>query len=96
VTLSEYKIQSDVTSFTAGKSYHFVIKNSGSAAHELLILPASSTDRTQALLSVTRDKLGAGTTATADYTFSKAGNFEMSCLLPGHYDQGMHVGISVK
>src|SRR5437762_13721288 len=41
VTETEYKIDSSVTSFVAGQTYHFVVKNLGSIAHEFMIMPKS-------------------------------------------------------
>lgn len=105
VTMTEFKIDSSVTDFQQGVPYHFIVNNKGSVAHEFLITPplsgqVSSEDaQKQALVSILSDKLNAGATATADYTFTKAypaGSLEMSCHLPGHYDGGMHTPITVK
>src|SRR5437660_3608926 len=39
ITLSDYKIQSSLTTFTAGKPYYFVITNKGAVTHEFMIMP---------------------------------------------------------
>src|SRR5579859_5853185 len=41
VTETEFHIDTSVTSFTSGTSYHFVVKNTGKAAHEFMIMPKS-------------------------------------------------------
>jgi uncharacterized cupredoxin-like copper-binding protein len=51
-----------------------------------------------ALLSVPQDQLGAGATATVDFTFpdTAAGTqLEFSCLIRRHYEDGMKLDISV-
>ena len=37
-----------------------------------------------------------GKTATLTWRFTKKGEFEFACLLPGHYEAGMHGVVSVK
>ena len=51
------------------------------------------------LAYVDQSQLQPGQTATLDYTFTQAypaGQLEFACHLPGHYDAGMHLGITVK
>ncbi len=105
VTLSDFKIQSSLTDFQSGVAYHFIIKNDGSVAHEFRIIPPMSSQSTQEQISsatlayVDQSQLQPGQTATLDYTFTQAysaGQLEFACHLPGHYDAGMHLGITVK
>jgi uncharacterized cupredoxin-like copper-binding protein len=105
VTLSDFKIQSSLTDFQSGVAYHFTIKNDGSVAHEFRIIPPMSSQSTQeqitsaTLAYVDQSQLQPGQTATLDYTFTQAypaGQLEFACHLPGHYDAGMHLGITVK
>ncbi len=106
VTLSDFKIDSSLTSFSAGVPYHFVVTNKGSVAHEFLIMPpsqgiTSSSDQipSSAVAGIAAKDLPAGATKTLDYTFTQAapaGKLEFACHLPGHYEAGMHLPIVVK
>ncbi|MCF6278307.1 MAG: hypothetical protein L3J16_06120 [Anaerolineales bacterium] len=52
-----------------------------------------------ALVVVEEDDLGAGATATFDYTFTEPaelGQLEFACYVPGHYEAGMSLPITVK
>ena len=40
-------------------------------------------------------RLEPGEEAEILWTFNKAGNFEFACLLPGHYEGGMHGALTV-
>ncbi len=39
VTLTDFKIASDLTQFKVGVPYHFVVVNKGATEHELMIAP---------------------------------------------------------
>lgn len=105
VTETEFHITSSVTGFRPGTMYHFIVKNAGKTAHEFMILPKSegsmegmpmgTMDR-MALASIS--EIGPGETKTLDYTFppSVAGSHpEFACYLPGHYEAGMKLAVSV-
>ncbi len=104
VTLTDFKIDSSVTTFSVGVPYHFVITNKGATAHEFYIMPpadASTADskKSQAVVAVTQSDLPAGGSKTVDYTFTTAapaGTLEMACHVAGHYEAGMHLSITVK
>ena len=104
VTLADNTIDASTTTFQVGVPYTFVIKNTGRHAHNFNINPpvsvAGSLDQAlnSALLAVPQEKLGVGATATVDFTFpdSAAGQLlEFSCLIRRHYEDGMHIDISV-
>ena len=104
VNLTDFKIDSSLTTFKVGVPYHFVVKNNGAVAHELDILPPSTEQLTPdqvtqtSLARIGGDQLPAGGSATLDYTFTQAypsGALEFACHLPGHYDAGMHTAIEV-
>src|ERR1041385_8361641 len=74
VKLSEYTIDTSLTSFTADKPYHFVIRNSGQTTHELMIMPKAegsmksmSMGDMKSLAQV--ENISPGETKTLDYTF---------------------------
>lgn len=104
VTLTEFKIDSSVTNFKVGVPYHFTVTNQGSVPHEFQIMPPATgqltADQIQklALAGIGQSNLGAGATATLDYTFTQEypqGALELACHLPGHYEGGMHTPIVV-
>jgi uncharacterized cupredoxin-like copper-binding protein len=104
VSLSEFKIESSITTFKVGVPYHFEITNNGTVTHEFMIAPvppqgSGSTSPTPVPLAmVDASQLQPGQTATLDYTFTQtadAGTLEFACHLPGHYEAGMHTPIIV-
>lgn len=102
VTLSDFKIQSSLTTFKVGVVYHLVVTNSGTTTHEFLAGPismetASEDDRDAAKLFEVPE-LEPGHTGTADYTFTKpypADALEFSCHVAGHFEQGMKLPFTV-
>lgn len=105
VTETDSTIDSSVTHFVAGKAYHFVVTNHGQAVHEFMLMPKSegvmngmSMDDMNKLALAAIDTLNPGETKTLDYTFpaSTVGTQpELACYEPGHYEAGMHQGITV-
>lgn len=106
VTLSETKIESSLTTFSTGVPYHFVVTNEGTVEHELMIIPpvkpgqvsATQMDK-MALAHIEEADLPAKAKQTLDFTFTKpapAGTLEFACHLPGHYEAGMKLPITVK
>jgi len=105
VTAGDYYFKSSITDFKQGVTYHFVVTNEGSMEHEFMIIaPMSSTTGaeeldTAALAHIEESDLQPGQTATVDYTFTQAysaDTLEFACHLPGHYELGMRLGITVK
>jgi uncharacterized cupredoxin-like copper-binding protein len=104
ITLADNTIDASQTTFQVGVPYTFVITNSGRHAHNFNINPpvsvAGSLEEAlnKALLTVPQEQLGVGATATAEFTFpdTAAGQLlEFSCLIRKHYEDGMHVEITV-
>jgi uncharacterized cupredoxin-like copper-binding protein len=96
ITLSEFKIASPQTTFATGTPYRFVIKNEGTIAHDWAIMPRGETNASQALVQVDEEELPAGATVTREFTFTAAGDFEFACHVPGHYEAGMLLPITVQ
>ncbi len=105
VTLTDFMISSSLTDFSQNVPYHFEVTNNGSTAHEFEIMPPETGTLTAdqikslSLAGITSDQLAPGATKTLDYTFTKAypaGTLEFACHLPGHYEAGMHIPITVK
>lgn len=104
VTLADNTIDASTTTFKVGVPYTFLISNTGRHAHNFNINPpvsvAGSLDQAlgSALLTVPQEQLRVGKTATVEFTFpdSAAGQLlEFSCLIRQHYEDGMHVDITV-
>jgi uncharacterized cupredoxin-like copper-binding protein len=104
LTLSEFSINSSLTTFTQGVTYHFVVKNTGATNHEVYIMPSGGSDMDEqqakdaSLAGLGSADLPSGATKSFDYTFTKAypaGSLELSCHISGHYDSGMHTPIVV-
>lgn len=96
ITLSEFAIESPQTSLATDTPYRFVIKNEGTIAHDWSIMPRGETDEGQALVQVDEDELPPGATVTREFTFTQAGDFEFACHVPGHYEAGMLLPITVQ
>jgi uncharacterized cupredoxin-like copper-binding protein len=106
VTLSEFKFESSLTTFSKGVPYHFVVTNQGSVPYEFMILPPMAPGamsmgemHKMAVGLIDEDDLPPGTTQTLDITFTESapeGKLEFACHLPGHYEAGMHLPIVVK
>jgi uncharacterized cupredoxin-like copper-binding protein len=104
ISLADNTIKSSLTTFQVGVPYTFVVTNTGNHTHNFNIntpvSAAGSLDAalSSALMSITRDKLGSGASATVNYTFpaSAAGApLEFSCLIKSHYEDGMTLAITV-
>ncbi|HDH24606.1 MAG TPA: hypothetical protein ENH00_00225 [Actinobacteria bacterium] len=97
-------ITSDLTTFKVGVPYRFEVTNEGAIAHEvMLVQPTDSTDMEAidelALGMVEAEDLVPGATESFDYTFTKAdlaGPLELACHVPGHYEAGMFLPITVE
>ncbi len=98
VTLSDNKIDSSLTTFTAGIPYHFVVTNIGQVAHQFVMKPTGmdmehmSVDEMHHAALFMYDSIAPGETRTFDYTFapSAAGqSFQFACYSQGHIEAGM-------
>jgi uncharacterized cupredoxin-like copper-binding protein len=102
VTLTDFKIQSSLTTFKVGVPYHFVVTNNGPAVHEIMAGPiakaTASEDERDAAKLFEVSELETGKSGTADYTFTQpypAGVMEFACHVPGHYESGMRLDFTV-
>ncbi len=106
VDAGDFYIKSSLTAFKVGVPYHFALHNSGSVAHEVMLMPMVKADRgmsmsdmdKMALGMVEQKNFGAGADGSFDVTFAKAyapGELEFACHMPGHYEAGMKLPITV-
>jgi uncharacterized cupredoxin-like copper-binding protein len=88
-----------------GDTVRFVVKNAGSALHEMVL---GSTGELQAHAALMRKHPGMehdepymahvppGKRGNIVWQFTKAGEFQYGCLVPGHFEAGMAGRITVK
>jgi uncharacterized cupredoxin-like copper-binding protein len=106
IVATEFSFTASQTTFKAGVPYHFVVTNQGTVAHEVMLvkpIEAGMMDMeamdAMALAHIEESDLQPGTTQSFDYTFTEAaptGQLEFSCHLPGHYEGGMKLPITVQ
>lgn len=104
VTLSDFKVSAPTTTFSAGTPYHFVVTNNGMMTHEFMIFPSMagmgsmSMDDMHKQSLVMIDSIAPGESKAVDVTFpssSIGSSLELACHLPGHYEAGMKLPITI-
>lgn len=90
--------------FKAGETVRIVVTNEGELDHEFVMDSPDKNVEHKALMErfpeMEHDdpnavRLEPGSTGEILWTFSNEGRFEFACLIPGHYDAGMHGPITV-
>jgi uncharacterized cupredoxin-like copper-binding protein len=83
----------------------FIIRNDGLLKHEFTLASVKDNDKHAALMQKYPDMehddpnaktVDTGKSAEILWRFSKAGEFEFACLIPGHREAGMHGFVHVK
>ena len=88
-----------------GETVRFTLKNSGALEHEFVLgtvkenrahaeMMASMPDMVHPDANAAR--VASGQSSGLVWKFSKKGEFEFACLIPGHYEAGMHGIVVVK
>ncbi len=104
VTLSDNKVESSLTTFTAGMHYHFVVTNTGQVAHQFAMMPMGMDMEHMSVAEMHHaalfmyDSVAPGQTRTFDYTFASSmmgQSFEFACGTQGHYGAGMRLPFMV-
>ena len=91
-------------SFSKGETVKFTITNSGDLEHEFVLDTIERNGlhkEMMAKMDMEHDdpnsvRLDAGNQGEVIWTFSNSGSFEFACLIPGHYESGMHGPVVVK
>lgn len=106
VTADDFSFQSSLTTFKVGVPYHFEVTNNGTVEHEFMLVKPIAAGNMEmeemddmALAHIEEDDLQPGNTQSFDYTFTEpapAGQLEFACHLPGHYEAGMKLPITVQ
>lgn len=87
-----------------GQTVRFSILNKGELDHEFVLDQKEKNAEHRALMmrfpEMEHDdpnaiRLEAGKRGNIVWTFSNAGTFEFACLIPGHYESGMHGAVEV-
>lgn len=88
-----------------GETVRFDITNAGKANHEFRIDSVAGNAAHEAMMRAMPDMkhhegnsvaLAPGTTGHLAWTFTHAGTFQFACLIPGHFEAGMHGTILVE
>lgn len=103
VSLADFKVSSSVTTFTAGAPYRFMVTNNGKVAHEFMAMSPMTMgnmpmDQMDKMAYTYIDIVNPGETKSVNYTFPSSAtgkSIEFSCHLPGHYEAGMKLPVTV-
>jgi uncharacterized cupredoxin-like copper-binding protein len=88
-----------------GEQIRFVLDNDGTENHEFVLATVAENRKHAALMkrfpNMEHDDPNAIRVAPINrgeilWRFTKAGEFEFACLIPGHYEAGMHGKVIVK
>lgn len=86
-----------------GETIRFIVTNKGELEHEFVIDTLKGNAKHKALMAemdMEHDdpnsvRLDPGKSGDVIWTFANEGTFEFACLIPGHYESGMHGPINV-
>ena len=94
VTLGEFTVEVDRPSVPAGTPIQFNIINDGTIEHEV-VLESEGADREPLTDGALAESIGARREGSFTFTFEEGGSFQLACHIPGHYEAGMVVPITV-
>lgn len=90
--------------FKAGETVQFTITNEGENAHEFVMDTFANVAEHKEVMAKFPEmehddpnavRLQPGEKGTIVWTFANVGGFEFACLIPGHYEAGMHGTLTV-
>ena len=88
-----------------GEQVKFVLKNAGKVDHEFMLDSVQNNAKHKVAMQENPDmehddpngkRLAPDGANEIVWRFTKAGTFEFACLIPGHYESGMHGTVVVK
>lgn len=94
----------DVITVRRGETVRLVFHNQGQQLHEFVLGTQATLDEHAALMlkfpNMQHDEpymahVPPGATVEIVWTFNRAGDFHFGCLIPGHYQAGMHGKVAV-
>ena len=91
VTESDFKVELSTDVLPAGTPITFTITNKGPSKHELVLEKAGIVDEPLVFNGKGQEAedIEPGTTRTVQWTIPEAGQYQLACHLPGHYEAGM-------
>ena len=101
VALEDFTVTSATTDLRTNTPYLFEVTNAGAATHEFVIEPRGAVDEPFEIEGADGEHeseiedIAPGQTKTLLWTFTEAGDYDMACHVPGHYEAGMKAGFSV-
>lgn len=87
-----------------GEQVRFVLRNVGTVDHEFMLDSAENNAKHKLAMQKNPDmehddpngrRLAPGQAGEIVWRFTKGGTFEFACLVPGHYESGMHGKVAV-
>jgi uncharacterized cupredoxin-like copper-binding protein len=88
-----------------GEQIRFVLENDGTESHEFMLATVAENRKHATLMKKYPDmkhddpngkRLAVSERRELFWRFIKTGEFEFACLIPGHYEAGMHGKLIVK
>lgn len=108
IKMTEYVIESSLTTFQTGVPYRFVMDSAGVLAHDFRITPRGESqsmigmqsdghahEHGNELMVVKEPDLPPGAHVIKDITFNQPGEYEFACHVAGHLEAGMLLPIVV-
>jgi uncharacterized cupredoxin-like copper-binding protein len=102
---TDMKFEPAVITVRRGEQIRFVLENSGTESHEFILATVAENRKHAELMKKFPDmehddpngkRLAVTERRELLWRFTKVGEFEFACLIPGHYEAGMHGKIIVK
>lgn len=93
-----------VLEFKAGETVRLAIENIGEQEHEFVMDTVDAVAKHKAVMNEFPEmehddpnavRLAPGEKGEIIWTFANTGSFQFACLIPGHYEAGMHGALSV-
>lgn len=95
----------DALHIKRGDTVRFDVTNAGKATHEFRIDSVAGNAEHEAMMRAMPNMehhegnsvaLAPGATGHLTWTFTRTGTFQFACLIPGHFEAGMHGTITVE
>jgi uncharacterized cupredoxin-like copper-binding protein len=87
-----------------GETIRFAVQNAGETDHEFVLDDSAGMTKHKALMEKFPEmehddpnsvRLAPGKTGEIIWTFTKSGDLKFACLIPGHFEAGMHGDLTV-
>jgi uncharacterized cupredoxin-like copper-binding protein len=97
--------QPEAITASRGEQVRFVLKNEGQLDHEFMLATRAENDKHAVAMRKNPDmehddpngrRLAPGATGEIVWKFTRAGEFNFACLIPGHREAGMDGVVAVK